>query len=190
VEGPSAALDQSPPAERRAVSFAAHRDGRSAPVRLSLLSHRSALFFARHVKWRGEPSTWSRASRRARHSVLVQSGSVAWRVRRAHGLYLDLVSLGLRLSCSSYQQPGQMAPGSGKRQGASKKAKLDASPVDLVPVDENDVALACTQAEEKPTITLKLADAAGVGLRRNERQNGGHRVEVADGAPEEAGPSR
>ena len=52
-----------------------------------------------------------------------------------------------------------MAPGSGKRQGASKKAKLDASPVCLVPVEENDLALACTQAEEKPTIALKLADA-------------------------------
>jgi hypothetical protein len=56
-------------------------------------------------------------------------------------------------------QPGEMAPGSGKRQGACKKAKLDAWPVCLVPVEENDLALACTQAEEKPTIALKLADA-------------------------------
>jgi hypothetical protein len=84
---------------------------------------------------------------------------VARRVRRAHGFDLDLVSLGWRLSCSNYQQPGEMAPGSGKRQGASKKAKQDASLVCLVPVEENDPALACTQAEEKPTIALKLADA-------------------------------
>jgi ankyrin repeat protein len=52
-KGPSAALDQAPPAEPRAVSFAAHLDGRSAPVRLSLLSHRSALFSKeRQVAWR------------------------------------------------------------------------------------------------------------------------------------------
>jgi hypothetical protein len=39
----AAALHTAPSTERRAVSFAAHRDGRSAPVRLNLLSPRSAL---------------------------------------------------------------------------------------------------------------------------------------------------
>ncbi len=37
--------------------------------------------------------------------------------------------------------------------------KLDASPVCLVSVEENDLAPAFTQAEEKPPIALKLADA-------------------------------
>ncbi len=72
----------------------------------------------------------------------------AARAARAHAFYLDLVSLGLRDGAWLWQAPRRFQEG---------EAGCFAS--DLVPVDENDVALACTQADEKPTITQKLADA-------------------------------